>query len=294
MKYLLLLLTFTLVTFCYGQSVSNDFTRTDTVAKKIEGKEIRESLEVQGSIYHFDKSGKKIIGKENEERIWKFGREGNLLSNWKFDGVNGNFAIRHEWTINPDGSLTVHLQQFDTMKRKDGTSREIVTGKLLKEDTIQVVNLSQIQWTVLESSSEKMTVLLTPSLNLHYSELMDVTKLPVILKDPILSDSKGRVWGNAHSVEAAYVAFTTHLGQVALSYYPFAGAKQIGYANGNTISLELDNATTLTIKSANAMIGSEKRAKIYGILDLKKKSDRLTSVGVSASSEEKEFLAHLD
>jgi hypothetical protein len=95
------------------------------------------------------------------------------------------------------------------------------------------------------------------------------------------------------SIEGTFVSLKTHLGFIAISFSSFKGAKELGTATGSSTSLNVIPKLRLTILSDKPVMLSSLPAKIYGIVDLNKKSERLGSVYGSSSSREEDFLLNL-
>jgi hypothetical protein len=83
------------------------------------------------------------------------------------------------------------------------------------------------------------------------------------------------------------------MGSFYISYLPFKGAKEIGYAEKGRIRLESNN-TKLTIESNEPFLPRGTAAKVYGVLDLNKKSEKVSSVRSYGSDTEEGFLRHIE
>jgi hypothetical protein len=275
-----------------AQSMSNDFGSSDQKKEFINVKDLRTQFELLGEIFVTDNDGK-LLFQGNEARVWKFGKKGDLVSNWSFKSPDINpIAIRHTWTLSGDGKLVVHIQQFDSMKYK-GTNGDVELGKLIKEENIEVKDFKTIEWLAGEDTKTRVTVRFTPRLD-DKSEFIQVDALPVTLNNPVIFDNKGRLWAQGRNLEGRYISLKTHLGQIALSYTPFKGAKEIGFAQGSEITINADPDLVIYFRNESPILSTNKAAKIYGLVDMKKKSDRFNSLYSSSSSREKEFLKGLE
>ena len=274
-----------------AESTSNDFGRSDDVRPALTAKDIRDRLEISGEIFITDANGN-LKSQLEESRLWKFGSKGDIESNWSHTSAQSeDIAFRQRWHLNDDGSIEILLQQFESMKRKQN-SRDLIIGKLIREEKITLKNFNAITWVAKESRNEKTVILLTPKLA-EKPELLEVTGLPVTLTDLVIYDNKGRLWAQAGSLEGTYISIKTHLGQIALSFSPFKGAKEIGTVNGSQITLKGSNDLRIEVRSKAAIFTGTKPAKVYGILDTAKRSEAFNSVYSSASSTESNFLEHL-
>lgn len=276
----------------YSQSISNDFGRSNTKEELITTKDIRNRFELHGKIFVSDGNGR-LLYQGNEVRMWKFGATGDLSSNWSFQspGIK-EIALKHTWTLSDEGILMAHIQQFESMKRKNN-SREVETGKLIREEKIEIKDFTPINWLAYSDSKRRVIVRLTPDLG-DKTDFIQIDTLPMTLNKPVVFDSKGRFWAQSRDLEGRYLAMKTHLGQFAISFIPFKGAKEIGFVKGNEITINSGKDFNLFIKSETPILTTTKPAKIYGFVNEEKKSDRVNSVYSSASSGEKEFLEHID
>lgn len=275
-----------------AQSTSNDFGRSDSKEEALTAKDIRTQFELGGKIFVTDGKGK-LLYQGNEVRMWKFGTTGDLVSNWSFQspGIK-DVAIKHTWTLSDDGKLIAHIQQFDSMKRK-GKGREVETGKLIREEKIEVKDFAPINWVAYADQKERVIVRLTPDLG-DKADFIQIDTLPMTLNNPVVFDSKGRLWAQGRDLEGRYLAMKTHLGQFAISYVPFKGAKEIGYVRGSEMTINAGKDLKLFVRSEAPILTTSKPAKIYGFVNEGKKSERVNSVYSSASSGEKEFLENIE
>lgn len=276
----------------YAQSMNNDFGTSNSKEEVLSAKELRSRFELTGKVYVTDTKGR-LLYQGNEERMWKFGSTGDLISNWSYKAPNiKDIAIKHTWTISDDGKLTAHIQQFESMKKKE-KSREIETGKLVREEKVEVKDFAPINWVVYSDSKQRVVVRLSPELG-EKTDFIQIDTLPMTINNPVVFDSKGRLWAQSRSLEGRYISMKTHLGQFSASYVPFKGAKEIGFVKGSEMTINADKELKLYIRSDLPILTTSKPAKIYGVVDQSKRSDRLNSVNSTSSSEEKEFLENIE
>jgi hypothetical protein len=275
-----------------AQSMSNDFSRSDSKEEVLSAKELRSRFELSGKVFVTDSKGQ-LMYQGNEGRMWKFGSIGDLVSNWSYQAPNiKDIAIKHIWTISEDGKLTAHIQQFESMKRKE-KSREVETGKLIREEKIEVKDFAPINWVAHSDLKQRVVVRLTPELG-EKTDFIQIDTLPMTINNPVVFDSKGRLWAQGRSLEGRYISMKTHLGQFSVSYVPFKGAKEIGFVKGSEMTINADKELKLFVRSDLPILTTSKPAKIYGVVDQSKKSERVNSVYSSSSSKEKEFLENID
>lgn len=272
----------------FAQSMNNDFGGTDSKEEVLPAKELRSRFELRGKIYVTDSKGQ-LLYQGNEQRLWKFGSQGDLMSNWSYKAPNiKEIAIKHTWNISEDGKLTAHIQQFESMKRKEN-SREIETGKIVREEKVEIKDFAPINWVVHSDSKQRVIVRLSPELN-EKTDFIQIDNLPITINNPVVFDSKGRLWAQSGNLEGRYISMKTHLGQFSVSFTPFKGAKEIGFVKGSQMTIYKDNEFTLYVRSELPILTTSNPAKIYGIVDQSKRSEGVNSVQSSSSSKENTFL----
>ncbi len=277
--------------FVFAQSVSTDFGRhTGDVIKKLSPQDLRERLEVIGNVYVTSTDGTVLFYEEAEFRSWKFGRKGDLISHWSYSSDRMDpFSLKHHWTVDEKGALQVHLQQYEKMEHnpKDPQSPRLV--KLLREEKLTITNFAPLTWEVVKTDKYRVAVRLTPVLN-KKDEPRSVGSVPVSAEDMMIADNKGMVWVNSATFSGEYVGIKSYRGSVYLSYLPFKGAQEIGFAQNNKIQIKLADSHNLTMLSAAPMLPAGVKAKVYGLIKLNNKSSSMGSVHIQSSDKEKEFL----
>lgn len=292
MKKYLFLILFAISTSVQAESVSNDFGAHSGEVKNLTNKELRERLGVSGFVYVLSPDGKKLLSQGHEVREWSFGRAGDLVSNWSFssDAIE-RFALKHHWKIEDNGEISVHIQQYDQITPVKG-AKEPRYGKLIREEKLVLQNFSSIIWEVHKNNKQKVVIKLEPQLKENES-ITQVGKLPIAGRDVVAIDNKSQVWLQGASFSAEYVAITTAKGTLYLSYMPFKGSSEIGFAKGNRLQVKVSDSHTVSLVNTTAFLPEGLKAKVYGKTDLNKKSTSPNSVHINASDEEKEFLDFL-
>jgi|GEM_PF-2448923 len=269
-------------------SQNNDFSRSDDQIVPLSKEDLRKQIEVTGEIFVTDGSGR-LLNQTNESRIWKFGKTGDLDSNWSFESPGHKaVALKHIWSVSKEGKILVHLTQYDQFTRGP-KPRQITYGKVIREEKIEVKNFEAISWVAHSSDTQRTVLRLTPRLS-EKKDLIDMSDLPISLKDAVVYDSKGKVWTSFGELEGKYLGLRTHAGQLGISYVPFKGAKEIGFVSGNEIEINTEDGGKIILKSGMPILTSQRPAKIFGIVDLSKKTESFNSLLSSSSSKEKEFL----
>ena len=272
---------------------SNDFSDSDGGKKPIAVEKMRYQLEIKGEILVLDKTGRRILYKGDEGRSWKFGDDKPLVSNWSYKQKGfAPVALRHEWDLGADGVMTVKIKQYESMER--GQGEEPTFGKLLKEKEFKLENFESIRWVLSQDDSKRVVAKLEPILWTS-PEPSEVGRLPLNSGRMTIYDSKGNLWASRldnSDGRNVYFGVTTSQGSVFLSYLPFKGAKEIGLAEKSRIKVE-DNGIKLVIESVEPFLPKGISAKVYGMFDLNKRTDRVNSVRSFGSDTEDGFLKHI-
>ena len=268
---------------------SNDFGETDRKSN-ITPKELRERLQIDGDIVVSSPDGTKLLSQGGEMRTWKFGEKGEKIeSNWNFKHRDGDVkvALRHEWTVGDDGIIRVHLQQFDSMERGDRKFKDVIYGKKLRDEVITIKDFGPVLWEVSKNDKQRVVARFNLSLQ-NYQEAKNPSEIPIVIEDGILTDNKSRLWTESiQGSSGKFIAITTHLGKLGLSYYPFPGASVIGTAEGNELKVRFGDLA-LKLRSAKPFTVGYERLKVYGRVDLNKKTDHPGSLRVSSGDKPNE------
>lgn len=277
----------------FANASSNDFSTSDSTKKPIPLQKMRYQIEIKGELLVFDKTGRRLLYKGDEGRSWWFGDNKPIVSNWSYRQKGlPTIAIRHEWELDSDGQLAVKIKQFDSMER--GGGEEPTFGKLVKEQDFKLENFSSITWVVAQDDSKRVVAKFEPILWTS-EEPSEVGRLPINSSRMTIYDNKGNLWASRldnSDGKNVYFGATTHMGTFYISYVPFKGAKEIGLAEKNRIKLE-DNGIKLNIESAEPFLPKGTSAKVYGLFDLNRRTERINSVRSYGSDDEKNFYQHI-
>jgi len=290
--YKLIFLSLLLVSICQAQSENTSIGRTDRRFEAISAADLRERFVLNEEIFVTDKDGR-LLDQSHEQRTWKFGKKGDLVANWSFQSPDiKELALGQTWSIADDGKITAHIQQFSSLKRgqKEG---QVILGQLLREEKIEVKDFAPINWLAYADDKQRVTVRLTPHLA-EKKELLQIDGLPITLENLLIYDNQGKVWAQGGSVDGRFITLKTHMGWLALSYSKFSGASELGTAANDEIILHPNSSLTIYVRSQNPVLIGKTPAKVYGLIDLNKKSDRTGSLSMSSSNEEKHFVKSMD
>jgi len=268
---------------------STDFSRSDSEIKTLTLEELSWKFHVTGEVFVVNSEGDKLLSVADEKREWEFGGsiEKPLESHWRFAQKSlPTVALRHRWTLEKDGRITVEISQYDTFDR--ASESEMKYGKLLKQEKITLKNFAPIEWPV-ESGPRKLIVRLTPGV-WQADDPINLGTLPISGKNIVIYERNGKVWADQIATERAsiYLGVTTHQGTVLLSFSPFKGAQVIGEAKGGRIKIK--NKPSIFFQSETPFLPKDIKANVYGIVLPNVRSDSPNSVSSYSSDKENEFL----
>ncbi|MDZ4662062.1 MAG: hypothetical protein SGJ18_10650 [Pseudomonadota bacterium] len=259
-------------------------------AKQLSPQDIRDRLQVNADIYLLDQSGKKIVSGPERTNYWKVSPEkGTISGDWssKFDA--GLIAIRQNWQIEDDGTIKVSMEEYSS--DSDNRSDPQLKGLLDKKEFV-LENLEPIVWKVKNIKNQNFIVRFVPSLR-EISTPISVDNLPVAGTGISISDNQGYLWADGVEFNGKYTGVTSHRGTLAISYVPFAGAKEMGFAEGNQITLNLDKKFQINLKGATSFLPAGVTAKVYAVYLPEKKSRGFNSLHSFDSSKEERIQATL-
>ncbi|MBY0386349.1 hypothetical protein K2X05_14430, partial [bacterium] len=173
-------------------------------------------------------------------------------------------------------------------------SAEVNLGKLLKEEKKELKDFSAVTWEAFADSKQKIIIRFTPEIA-SAIEFTTISALPISLENLVLFDNKGQLWAQgSRTSEGRYIGLRTHMGQIAISFSPFKGAKELGFVQGNQITLNIGDDQSVFLRSTRPILSIDKATKIYGIYDKNKKTKKVSSVYSFNSQEESIFQEQLN
>lgn len=272
---------------------ANDFSDSDSKLETLSAEKLRYTFEIVGEILAFDGSGKRLLYQVPEKRTWNFRTDQPMGSNWSFKHSDlPEIALHHVWDVNKSGQLVATIAQYDHISR--GKNGEVKYGKLLSEKSFVVENFDAIDWVVENTKDRRVLVKFSPRLwTAEKSENIGAVGLNG--KDITIYDNNGDLWASdIDNTEGnnVYFGITTHKGSVYLSYLPFKGAKEIGVANAKGIKIQ-DGQTKLKIKNRDPFLPTGITAKVYGYIDLNRRTDRPFSIRSYGSDKEANFVKNI-
>ena len=270
-------------------ATDNSFGKNTTSRAPFSASEIRDRFTLTGDIFVLDAKSGALLQQGKESRVWKFGKEGDIESNWSFESPDtGVIAIKHTWHLDSKGKVSVNIVQYESMKRK-GPGRDVETGKEIKKEAFDLKNFESITLTISDVNNRKVVVRFTPSMSEPITPI-EVTGYPLSLELPVIYDNTGNVWARTDHLEGKYLSVKTHKGEILFSTSHFKGATPIGVASESEIALNGDKGEKIYIRSSRPIVSGAAPIQIFGRINTKHKSEHLNSVYSSSSNEEKRFL----
>jgi hypothetical protein len=250
-------------------------------AKELSAQDIRDRYQVNGDIYTVD--GKRIIAGPEVTNYWRPDPEtGIIKGDWSSNFGNHNFQLRYHFQVLNDNSVQAIIEEYgsQTPSQNGPEFKELLSKK---EFTLN--NLEPIIWKIQSEKGKNLVARFYVSLR-EVSKPISMDSLPVAGTGISVSDNAGFLWAEGVEFSGRYVGVTSHRGTLALSYVPFAGAKEIGEAEGNQILIKVNKEFQIKLKSATAFLPSGVNAKVYAVYVPEKKSRGFSSLHTFASSTE--------
>jgi hypothetical protein len=285
-----------LPSLAYSSNTSNDFGGYQGGSKPtFTNDELIRSLEVSGEIYLLDSSGHRLLDRSHERRKWTSNNsKGTIESNWYFTSDRHKpVAIHHIWKIDNDGTIHVSVEQYEKMDRGGTDSDKVIYHNLVKKQDFVITDFSPIVWPIVNDDNTRVVVRLTPSLH-DEERTQKLVDVPLGAKDAIVRDDQGIVWTDHVNFTGRYVGLTTHRGTIYFSFSPFKGAKEMGWAKGNEISLRLNDKLNSSITSITPFVPEGVKAKVFAIFKPDSKTAKLSSTYITSTDEEARFISRME
>jgi hypothetical protein len=251
--------------------------------------ELRRRFQVRGEMYDLDVSGKVVQRKGHTWNIWKpIDKAGKIQSQWSSVTDNYTIAIRHSWEVQDSGSIKVLIEQYKTVKRKN----DPIFEDLIKKEERIIENLEPITLIVFTDKDKRVVARFTPDFAAGETA-RNVSEIPLAGNDVIITDNEGYVWAMHATHGGKYSGFATYKGTIFLSYYPFAGSKELGVASGNEMEIHITDKKTLTFTSKTSYLPDGIHAKVYGIYYPDRKSGKFPAAALMDRNDEKEYVERI-
>ncbi len=250
-------------------------------AKDLSPEDIRDRYQLNADVYTVD--GKRILSGPEVTNYWRPDRDtGIIKGDWSSDSNNRNFHIRYHFQVLDDNSVQAVIEEYGskTPGQKGPEFKELLSKK---EFTLN--NLEPIVWKIQNARGKNLVVRFFLSLR-EFSQPISMDNLPVAGTGISVSDNAGFLWAEGVEFSGRYVGMTSHRGTLALSYVPFAGAKEMGEAEGNQISIKVSKDFQIKLKSATSFLPSGVTAKVYAVYMPDKKSKGFNSLHTFTTNKE--------
>ncbi len=250
-------------------------------AKDLSSEDIRDRYQLNADVYTVD--GKRILSGPEVTNYWRPDRDtGIIKGDWSSDSNNRNFQIRYRFQVLDDNSVQAVIEEYgsQTPGQKGPEFKELLSKK---EFTLN--NLEPIVWKIQNARGKNLVVRFFLSLR-EVSQPISMDNLPIAGTGISVSDNAGFLWAEGVEFSGRYVGMTSHRGTLALSYVPFAGAKEMGEAEGNQISIKVSKDFQIKLKSATSFLPSGVTAKVYAIYMTDKKSKGFNSLHTFTTNKE--------
>ncbi len=259
-------------------------------ARTISVDELKSRFMMSGETFIFDSTGKKLQSHGSEWRTWhNRNKSGKIEASWSSE-VEGHplVALHHVWQVKDDGTISGFIEQYGALAHQTRDEGPDFKNVIRKQD-FELEDFAPVNWIAVQTKDYRIVVRLTPLLR-EELPVKPVTDLPISGTEIIVSDSKGNLWASKVALDSKYSGMITHRGAFFISYFPFPGAKELGTAQGRTIELNPEPDFYINIISRDSFLPDGISAKVYGRVDKKRTTQRLTSVRMLGSSNEEEFL----
>jgi hypothetical protein len=222
---------------------------------------------VRGELFITDGTGKILRAPTTDIRQWRPGIKGKSIeSEWitKGKGIR-DVIVRFSFDFHDDKSIKVSLKQYDSFERgSDRTKNKY--GKLLHEESYDLENFAPISYVAEATADHRVILRFMPD----FETLRDGTSLDKITiggdrNSFLVTDNHGYVWAEPVRFGGVISGLKSHRGSFVMSLYPFKGAKEMGFAAGKTIELNLTDKLRVSIRNEEEVVPEAMKVKVYAI-----------------------------
>jgi hypothetical protein len=259
-KILLTLFAFPLLSYAVDSNYSTGWSTMNNDA-------FRSRFHVKGEIFVLDAAGTKLKSATSEIHEWQAGIKSSKIDTTWSVGSKGvsEIALHQVWQIKDDNSLEVNLQQYTSAERVEGDNNDYKYGRLVREERKTLENFAPITWVAETGKDYRVVLRLTPELE-AINEGGSLDKIPIGADrgNFTVTDNQGYLWSDNTRFGGVLAGLTCHRGSFVISLYPFKGAKQLGFAMGKKMELNLAEKLRVKIVSDTDLVPGEMRVKVYG------------------------------
>lgn len=223
-------------------------------------------LRLRGELFQLDASGQKLLAPTTEIREWAAGPKANKIENNWFMKIKGHkmIAMQHVWHLSEDKSIKYLIRQCeDFIYDKDGMVKGCT--KVIREEERTLENFAPVTWIADQTKDARLVLRFTPQItDVRERENLDHIPIGGDRNSFEVTDNQGFLWAERVRLGGVVSGLTTHRGSLVFSFYPFAGAKAMGTANGKVINLQPTDDLHVRIRSDAEIVPGELNVKVYG------------------------------
>jgi len=263
-------------------------------AQTLNTEELCARMELNVEAFAFGVNGKLLEKKKETQRVssnksWSSngGKQCIIETGWTsvWNEQDAPLALRFSLEAKANNVLELNVKQYETNARYDSSEKPIL------EKTFRVDSMQSIMWESPLHKIPQLMVRFTPNISIR-ERPSDLDKLNIAAKEMIVTDQNGSVWMEDMSINGRYITIRTYKGSVALSYYPFPGAKVIGEASNKTMTLESPEGLRLKLRSQTPFLAQGLTANVYGLFS-SKKTLKPGSINSGATDKLEKFMKNL-
>jgi hypothetical protein len=244
-------------------------------AKTLTAQDLRERFEIRADVYILDESGQKLMSGPERTNYWRMNPEkGKIDADWSSKFTYGNAHINFKCQIEDDSNIKISVTEFD---RENDESNKTTPPVVLENKSFTLKNFEPVVWKIHNIKDKNMIVRFVPALR-EVATPVSVDSLPVAGTGISVSDNMGYLWAEGLDFNGKYVGMVTHRGTLILSYVPFDGAKEMGFVEGNQLTLNVNKKFQVNLKSATSFLPAGVIAKVFAYYNPDKKSNGFNSI----------------
>lgn len=253
------------------------YVATAFAAVDFKGEEIQLNTQYRVEEWTFSADGTRPLSKDG--LLQTFDRNprakaGELFKTVRFVGLSDSekpggenqegFAVEITATKDSAGQVSVAISQA---KAQWKDHRKVI-ATMGPAQVFVIKNMASIDWTVYETDKLRRVVKIVPEFHPEFIA-QDIETVEIGGDHLTVFDSKGRVWADSFGGVGAFLGIQAPQvgGALSISFKPFAGAKELGYAEDGRIALKSGDET-ITIVSSKPFLSRKMRTKVYGLIKL--------------------------
>jgi hypothetical protein len=261
---------------------------------KISRSELISRLRLKADVLVLEDDGKHLVQMGDESRFLSgFSTDGKFKRDWSSDSTGyGVFKLRHEWTVDANGSIHVKFEEFleEELDSKTGQAKDFKNPIGTEEH--DVVDFGSVLYSVKAIKGKRVVLRFTPELA-GDTRAETIGKFKVIGRGVSIYDSEGALWASDLDFAGEYLAIVTHRGTLVLSYSPFKGSEPAGVASGKKLTLRMKEYPRVTLQGDTDFVPEGMNARVFVKYLKEKRTNGLNSVRIADSSNEQRMLEQI-